>query len=139
MTIPPEEQDRQLPDKLRAELPGILRWAVEGCLAWQGDGLGLPEDVRAATEAYRVDMDLLGDFISHQCVTEPSAQATAAALYNAYTAWCQTTDERPISQKAFGRALTEHGTRSVRTKSWRGWQGIRLREPADEVPEWVER
>jgi putative DNA primase/helicase len=30
-TIAPADQDKQLPEKLRAELPGVLAWAVEGC------------------------------------------------------------------------------------------------------------
>src|SRR5262249_13180590 len=42
-TIPADEQDKRLMEKLQAELPGILRWAVEGCLAWQcEDGLTPP-------------------------------------------------------------------------------------------------
>jgi len=39
VTIPPEEQDKNLTEKLEAELPGILAWAVEGCLAWQKEGM----------------------------------------------------------------------------------------------------
>src|SRR5215218_9119011 len=38
-TIPPADQDKQLPAKLRDELPGILAWAVEGCLEWRREGL----------------------------------------------------------------------------------------------------
>lgn len=39
VTIPPEEQDAKLVEKLRGEWPGILRWMVEGCLAWQKEGM----------------------------------------------------------------------------------------------------
>ena len=39
VTIPPDERDPDLPDKLRAEWPAILRWAIDGCLAWQREGL----------------------------------------------------------------------------------------------------
>jgi putative DNA primase/helicase len=55
VTIPDEEKDRNLPAKLRAEWPGILAWAVRGCLDWQKYGLGEPEAVRAATDAYRAE------------------------------------------------------------------------------------
>ncbi|MBV9452643.1 MAG: hypothetical protein JOZ19_00760 [Rubrobacter sp.] len=60
--IPSGEVDRELPEKLKAELPGILAWAVRGCLDWQKNGLGEPEEVRAATEAYRAEMDVLVAF-----------------------------------------------------------------------------
>jgi hypothetical protein len=41
VTIPPEERDKDLANKLRAEWPGILNWAIEGCLKWQAEGLGV--------------------------------------------------------------------------------------------------
>ena len=40
VTIPPEERDRQLGDKLKAEWPGILQWMIDGCLQWQQDRAG---------------------------------------------------------------------------------------------------
>src|SRR5690606_33658354 len=39
VTIPDDQQDRDLPSKLRGELPGILAWCVRGCLEWQQIGL----------------------------------------------------------------------------------------------------
>lgn len=138
VTIPPEEQDRELPTKLRAELPGILRWAVEGCLAWQREGLTPPREVTVATEEYRKDMDVLGDFIASRCVVEPMAQATSSGLYSAYVEWCKAEEERPITNRSFGRALIERGAVSIRTKAWRGYQGIRLKGPDDaDEPSWV--
>ena len=35
VTIPPEERDRGLAEKLKAEWPGVLQWMIEGCLEWQ--------------------------------------------------------------------------------------------------------
>ncbi|ROR03388.1 phage/plasmid primase, P4 family, partial [Desulfosoma caldarium] len=69
--IPPEEQDRELGQKLEAELPGILAWAVRGCLEWQRQGLQPPEAVTEATEGYRSEMDTIGDFIDECCVVHP--------------------------------------------------------------------
>ena len=62
VTIPDEQQDRQLPEKLRAEYPGILAWAVRGCLDWQRHGLGIPEEIKHATQNYRSEMDIIGTF-----------------------------------------------------------------------------
>jgi putative DNA primase/helicase len=39
VTIPPEERDPELPDKLLEERKGILVWTVDGCAQWQRTGL----------------------------------------------------------------------------------------------------
>lgn len=49
VTIPPEQRDPHLTEKLKAEAPGILRWAIEGCAAWRAGGLAAPEVVSKAT------------------------------------------------------------------------------------------
>src|SRR6185437_4865978 len=35
VTIPADERDEMLSDRLREEWPGILAWMVEGCVDWQ--------------------------------------------------------------------------------------------------------
>ena len=55
VTIPEEERDKRLLQKLKDELPGILAWAVEGCLEWQQYGLGMPEEVKQAVKEYRLN------------------------------------------------------------------------------------
>jgi putative DNA primase/helicase len=52
VTIPAEERDRELPEKLKTEWPAILRWAIDGCLMWQRDGLNPPAKVVDATKNY---------------------------------------------------------------------------------------
>jgi putative DNA primase/helicase len=95
--IPKPEQHKELIEKLRAEYPGILAWMVRGCLSWQLGGLGVPEEVVAATGEYRAEMDLLGDFISDCCIVAPKASATAKELYQAYGKWIEKSGEkRPL-------------------------------------------
>jgi putative DNA primase/helicase len=135
VTIPDDQQDRHLADKLKGELPGILAWAVRGCLAWQQHGLDEPEEVRVATATYRADMDVLGGFFRDCCVLEPAARVASADLYQAYDAWCHANGERPLSRRAFGQRLVERGFAQARTKDARLWQGLRLRtvmDPADD-------
>ena len=67
ITIPEGERDKNLPEKLKAEADGILAWAVQGCLVWQQQGLGVPEEVKAATDSYREEMDILGEFLKDRC------------------------------------------------------------------------
>lgn len=109
VTIPKEERDPALPAKLRAELSGILRWAVEGCLLWQSEGLGEPEEVKAATAEYKAEMDVLAGFIEERCVTGPGAWAKFADLYAEYEKWAQESGEIAEKKRTFGSRLKERG------------------------------
>jgi P4 family phage/plasmid primase-like protien len=88
VTIPKEEQDTHLLQELREELPGILAWAVRGCLEWREHGLGEPDEVTNATNAYRSEMDVLAAFIEDECVVHEKARVQAAKLHEVYAAWC---------------------------------------------------
>jgi putative DNA primase/helicase len=131
VTIPEDEQDKALPQKLRDELPGILAWAVRGCLRWQKDGLGQPEEVSAATEAYREEMDVFGAFLKDRCIVNKKARVKSAALYSAYKAWCEDSGERPLTQQKLGTVLAERQFKSYRTGRIRFWLGLDLRDMGD--------
>lgn len=109
VTIPEAEQDRELTSKLRAEWPAILRWAVAGCLDWQRNGLQAPGDVLVATETYRADQDVLGEWLQDRCITGNSYTARASDLYHAYKDWATGRGEYVESQTRFGTRLAERG------------------------------
>jgi putative DNA primase/helicase len=128
VTIPVEERDGRLGDKLRAELSGILNWAIEGCLEWQAGGLGVPEVIRTATEEYRQEQDVLGQFIEDRCVVDTQGWASSSVLYKAYGGWCDESGSKAITVQAFGRRLTERGFSTDRGRDGkRIWRGVRLR------------
>lgn len=124
VTIPPDEQDDHLDEKLKEEWSGILAWAVRGCLAWQQDGLQVPEIVRAATEEYRAEMDVFTGWLNECCVLQPQVTAKAGDLYSSYQQW---TNNKEITQTAFGRRLREKGfTKEKNSMSYIVWRGIGL-------------
>ena len=131
LTLAEEDQDKTLPEKLRAEAEGILAWLVRGCLAWQAEGLGKPEAVREATASYRDEMDVLGGFLTDSCIMGPELTATASLLHTAYLTWCETNGEKPISKTALGLALQERGLTATRIRQGasvhRAWRGIGIR------------
>lgn len=112
VSIPKQERDLDLPNKLIGELPGILAWAVKACLIWQQYGLREPKTIREATEDYRADMDTLGSFIETHAVTGPNAKEKAGDLYRRYSHWCMDNGERDCGNTAFGRRLNDRGFRS---------------------------
>lgn len=130
ITIPEEERDKSLPDKLKAEASGILAWAVQGCLEWQRRGLGAPEEVKAATDDYREEMDVLGEFLKDRCQVSPDAKVSSRDLFEAYSAWCEANGQEPVGQRAFISTLKEKGFKRGRVGhvGVRGWIGVELLE-----------
>jgi len=69
--IPESEQisrDEMLA-RFREESAGILTWMVKGAMAWYASGrkLTTPPEVREATQEYREESDVLGDFFDRYC------------------------------------------------------------------------
>ena len=131
VTIPDAEQDKHLGEKLAAELPGILRWAVDGCLAWQREGLGVPDAVRAATDAYRDESDPVSDFIEECCLVGGDFWGWATQVYAEYDRWCRDSNVHPLPQRSFGGRLKGRGFVHERATSGEGkgrfrWTGIGL-------------
>lgn len=109
--IPEAERVPNLSDKLKPQWPGILAWAVRGCQAWQEreQRLDPPDNIRAAVEEYRSDMDRLKHFFAECCHVLPGVEVRARVLYDCYATWCERNHERAMSNTAFGRELTTRG------------------------------
>lgn len=93
VTIPPEERDSALLDKLRPEKAGILNWLLEGLWEWQVEGLNPPPEVLEAIEEYKADADPVGDFINCTCVPKPGARVPAGELYQEFKYYCDNQGE----------------------------------------------
>jgi putative DNA primase/helicase len=131
--VPDKEQDKLLPERLRAELPGILAWCVRGCQKWQKEGLKPPAEVRAATQAYRDEQDVLGEFLAECCDRHPELRVKASTLYAAFKAWGERRGERPVTQRAFGQAMSEREFQ--RRESHGVWYaGVALRQVSEADP-----
>jgi putative DNA primase/helicase len=130
VTIPPEERDRDLPEKLKAEWPGILRWMIQGCLEWQRIGLAPPQVVRDATAAYLEAEDAVGAWIEERCYCNAQAWASRGTLFADWKEWANGAGEWVGSQRRFIQALETRGFVSQRKKTGRGFAGIELRPPS---------
>lgn len=125
VTIPAEERDKHLKEKLRAEWPAILRWAVEGCLNWQKKGLDPPATVLDATATYLADEDRFAMWIEDRCNVGRQYSATAGELYRSWVLWCEGAGEKPGSQKRFSQTLEAHGfERGRSTTAARTFEGL---------------
>ncbi len=126
VTIPPEERDKDLPNKLRGELSGILNWAVMGCLDWQKEGLGEPEEVIKATGDYRSEMDVLTRFISDCCTTNTQRSTKSSELYKKYADWSRESNEFTLSQTKFSTRMQEKGFNKIERSSGNYWESVAI-------------
>ena len=155
VTIPPEEQDVYIAEKLLAERAGILNWCLDGLQAFHeaGDRLVQPEAVRVATYEYRKDADNVARFCDEMLVFtgDENDREDRAFVFRVYEEWALSSGERPVAQKAFAEALKIKGAvpdpRQVRIpitnrdtgvvegyKIVRMWRAVRFQAALGEAP-----
>lgn len=132
VTIPPEERDVDLADKLKSEWPGILQWAVDGCIDYQARGLEPPAAVTDATAAYIAEEDSFTQWID-ECLERAGdfAFERTADLYASWKTWAERAGEQPSTMKAFSQNMQARGyvvKRQGHTKA-RGFEGVRINRP----------
>jgi len=106
--IPVDKVDKQLSDKLWAERSGILNWLIAGLTEYlELGGLNPPEEVRAATQEYREESDLIGSFVraALEITRDELDQVEAGRLYSVFVSYCKRQGITPISGTTFNRRL----------------------------------
>ena len=127
ITIPKEEQDKELQAKLLAEAEGILAWAAQGARRWYAEGLGNPPDVEKANKTWRAESDRLGRFLDDSCVVRENALVQARPLYSAYKKWAEEGGEWSESEKKFADRMKERGFLKTPRNTGRVYLGLELR------------
>lgn len=128
VTIPAEEIDKDIPEKLRNELPGILAWAVRGCAEWLERGLMVPSSIADATAEYRAEMDVLENFIEDSCSRGIDRRVPVGDLYSRYGVWAESVCLDSLGKKIFGNLMRQKGFSQVKSGDARYWNGISLKE-----------
>lgn len=114
-TIPMEQRDRLLKQKLQAEAPGILNWMLDGARMWLEGGLEVPEVISEAVADYRAENDPVGSFLD-SCTREvEGSREQAKVLYMAYCTWCEENAVQAFNQTVFGKKLTDKGIAAVKS------------------------
>ncbi len=127
-----KERDNQLKAKLAAEAAGILNWAIRGCLMWQRDGLNPPDEVRAAVDEWRVEEDLIAEFVTFGCEPSPGTWCSTAELFVAFGRWCESQGVPPkdrVRRRTFTSRLSTM-IKGARRREGNGFIGLR---PTTEV------
>lgn len=127
VTLPESEWDRHHEEKLAAELDGILTWGVEGAVEYLAGGLRIPEKVRAATEAYREEMDPLHAFQQEYVILDSAAFTPTATIRATLEKWAKEEGVKELpSPNELAAWLGGRGCVSDKHRGTRGWRGVRL-------------
>lgn len=138
VSIPDEDVDALLPQKLWAERVGILNWLLEGLEKWLESGLMIPQEILDATEEYREESDPMLVFINTCCeVTgDPNVFTRSRDLIDAFNwwyvdagkgdAWTSKTVSKHFSDKSkFHKTPDGKGFTAAKVSDT-GYRGIRL-------------
>ena len=139
VTIPLEDRDPLLTERLKQEWPGILQWMIDGTIAWQEQGLCPPDVVTSATKAYLEAEDALSAWLDECCDrTDASAWEKTSSLFASWRTWAERAGEHPGSMKRFVQNLETRGLPAERKRDGRGFRGVKL-ETTDQQDEWWKR
>lgn len=121
-------------EKLAAELDGVLAWIIEGALAYQAGGLALPEEVKAARNDYRSQMDLLAEWVEECCEVGEMFESSPTSLWRS---WEEYAKNRGLLRYvptivALGRKMDQQFPAGKDRRGQRVRKGLRVRSDFDD-------
>lgn len=125
------QQDPNMESKLRRELPGILNWAIAGCLDWQGVKMPLPPVIEKATNEYRSEMDILGNWLEQNCMWGSEFEISFAEAYDDFSDWMTENYNISYAKKRLGQLLIERGFERGPQSNKRTYRGFDLKKNHD--------
>lgn len=129
--IPRHMRDKSLRGSLwQLESSGILNYLIQGAMRWYEHGLGEPpEEIEAAVQEYRREMDMIGDFIDEFCTIDAEGEVTLNELYKAYQAWARENGRPIYGSRRFQAELRDVGYAIEKADSGMNtFKGLKIRE-----------
>lgn len=107
--VPDNKRDPYLLEKLKCEGSGILNWALVGYHNYLKNGLQVPNVISDATNAYKDEQDLIGEWINDHCKTVVGVLTPKGDVYRAYHYWARKRGQFPLAQGRFIKRLSDKG------------------------------
>ena len=119
--------DKNFSQKLiEREGEGILRWVLLGAQEWKRRGdLGTPSSVAAASAEYRLQEDVLVDYVEGELCLDASLWCSRQALWEHYSAWTLRAGINRIGVKKFYERIRQlSGVSDPKRNGQRGFSGV---------------
>jgi P4 family phage/plasmid primase-like protien len=114
LTSVPDNPDKDLRPYLsdpEGGLPAVFSWAVDGAIKYLNssakDALGWCAVVRDAADVYRKNEDRIGLFFEEETRQAEGMSIAMSQVYSLYRKWSDVRGERPMTQIAFQRKLSD--------------------------------
>jgi putative DNA primase/helicase len=121
-TFIPDNPDPDLKEYIfdpEGALPAVLSWAVEGAIKMNNSGsrdaLGWCSRVSEAADIYRKNEDRIGIFLEEETNKSEGVSVQVKSLYALYRMWSEERGEKPMTQIAFQRKLSDRNMNIVGT------------------------
>lgn len=129
------EQNKDLPDLLKAELSGIFNWAVEGLQRLnQRKRFDIKDFMKEARQDLRDESNPIDVFFREtiEVTNDFNSYIAKPELYNKYLDWCRNNGNAPMSNIKFGKAVFQKYNRITEKDSRldsgpRVWRKLRLK------------
>jgi putative DNA primase/helicase len=132
ITIPPEQRDQELGEKLQAEWPGILQWCIAGCLEWQRQGLNPPPSVQDATASYLEAQDALTAWLDECCNQDRISWDSRKRLWTSWSTWALNAGEFVGNRRTFIDAMENRFEPKRLGDGTRGFKGVEVKSEDDD-------
>ena len=129
-------KDPDLMDKLEGEYSGILNWMIQGCREWQAGGLQVPESITTATDEYRQQQDVIGQWFADCCHVNPDlsdVRVRVTAVNESFEFWQKNTGAAPIGVRKRKLWLEHAGFQQLKS-SHMYWVGFQLKASDENQP-----
>jgi putative DNA primase/helicase len=126
VTIPKDERDRRLKQRLRKEWPGILAWMIRGCRNWQRKGLDSPPTVVTATEEYLTAEDRVQTWLEECCECGKSKWSSSNMIWTSWKDRALHTCEYVETQRWLIDKLQDRGFTREKRHGVRGLCGLQV-------------
>jgi putative DNA primase/helicase len=98
---------------------------LRGFAQFQKSGIQIPESMTRATQQYRDDQDLFGQWLEDNCALDEGSSTLKDELYRNYKWWSESCGVHPFARQRFSRRLTERELKTMPDK--RTVKGIALK------------
>lgn len=130
-TLPEDQKDPELKDKIALEGAGILNWALTGLDRLLNRGkFDIPIAVQGATKNFQEHNDIPKTFLEEINATinplDPQCRTQSQYLYDQYNEWCKRNNHKPLSSTRIADEWRRLGFEKVKIHGVQYWTGVEI-------------